>query len=67
MAEVRIDKERCKSCGFCVEVCPQGVLQMSEGLNARGVHFAVMTDGAECTGCMHCAIMCPDVAIEVYR
>ena len=26
-----------------------------------------MREGAECTGCTMCAVMCPDTAIEVYR
>ncbi|MCD6481219.1 MAG: 4Fe-4S binding protein, partial [Thermoplasmata archaeon] len=28
--KVYIIKDRCKGCGFCIEFCPQGVLQESE-------------------------------------
>jgi 2-oxoglutarate ferredoxin oxidoreductase subunit delta len=45
---------------------------MSEGLNIKGYHPAEYTedetsDDRKCTGCALCAVMCPDVAIEVFR
>jgi 2-oxoglutarate ferredoxin oxidoreductase subunit delta len=45
---------------------------MSEELNVKGYHPAEYTEeetskDRECTGCALCAIMCPDVAIEVFR
>ena len=33
----------------------------------KGYHPAHCTDQGECTGCGTCAVMCPDVAITVYR
>jgi 2-oxoglutarate ferredoxin oxidoreductase subunit delta len=65
---VLIDRERCKGCELCVHACPQGVLRMSEGYNAKGYH-PVMLDESEkvCTGCAVCAVICPDVVFTVYR
>ncbi len=71
---IEIDKERCKGCGLCINVCPKKQIEISEELNTKGYYPArfqeenlTETDPAECTGCAMCAITCPDVAIEVYR
>ncbi len=67
MAKVVIKKGFCKGCGFCVSFCPKQVLVMSSDLNVHGVHYACVEDGQKCTGCAICGVVCPDVAIEVYR
>jgi 2-oxoglutarate ferredoxin oxidoreductase subunit delta len=37
-------------------------------LTPRGYHPAALIDPqGECTGCAICAVICPDVAISVYR
>lgn len=64
-----IDQERCKGCGLCPIMCPQGVIALNESiLNGHGYHPAALVDpeGA-CTGCAVCALICPDVCITVYR
>ncbi len=57
--------ERCKGCNFCVEFCPNDVLQESEAINARGYHYPVVaadkTD--ECAVCQFCMLVCPEFAI----
>jgi Fe-S-cluster-containing hydrogenase component 2 len=35
--------------------------------NRQGVPFALCFDESRCTACMSCAIICPDMAIKVYR
>ena len=84
MATIIIKKDRCKGCGFCVEFCPKQILQMSDDLNVRGIHYASMKNASgsplpestihnpqstipRCTGCAICALVCPDVAIEVFK
>ena len=66
MAKVEIQKERCKGCGLCVEVCPKGCLRISSGLNKMGEHPAETSSNEECTGCRLCAVVCPDCAITIY-
>lgn len=63
---VRIDEDRCKSCGLCVAACPMKVLQISERINDRGYRPAEQHKEG-CIACKMCALTCPDVAIEVYR
>ncbi len=70
--KVEIDRERCKGCHICIEVCPSGNLTVDEALNKKGYRPARFDpEGGEkkkgCTGCAMCATVCPDVAIEVYR
>ncbi|HOB21908.1 MAG: ferredoxin family protein [Firmicutes bacterium] len=69
MNYVIIDRERCKGCQICIEVCPRKILSLEEKINGHGYHPAQMKpeNREKCTGCAFCAIMCPDAAIEVER
>jgi NAD-dependent dihydropyrimidine dehydrogenase PreA subunit len=35
--------------------------------NRQGVPFALCFEEERCTACLSCAIICPDMAIKVYR
>jgi len=63
--QIQIDKERCKGCGLCIDVCPKECIHLSEELNLKGYFVATFDAGDACTGCGNCAVMCPDVAIAV--
>ncbi|MDR1622687.1 MAG: 4Fe-4S binding protein [Synergistaceae bacterium] len=67
MRLIRIKADACKGCGICVAFCPVKVLEMSGGLNVRGVHFPVTVENgvSKCTKCRICMIHCPDFAIVV--
>jgi len=67
MAKVTFNEGICKGCGLCVEACPKKILKLSDGLNAKGYHPAVMTDMDSCIGCAFCATMCPDCVITVEK
>jgi 2-oxoglutarate ferredoxin oxidoreductase subunit delta len=60
---VRIIKDRCKGCGFCVEYCPKDVLVMSEEFNRKGYHPPKVVKDGECVNCNLCEMICPDFAI----
>lgn len=64
-----IEKEKCKACHYCIAVCPRGIIGVSRDINRFGVNYAEQIEekAHECTGCKSCAIMCPDIAISVYR
>lgn len=64
--KVIINSERCKGCGLCLAACKQECLVISAELNSVGI-FPAQSVGGNCTGCAHCALVCPDVAIEVCR
>ena len=60
MLEIRIDEKKCNLCLECIEVCPEGVLELVDG---RPVH--VYTE--KCRGCKECLNICPEDAISVMR
>jgi 2-oxoglutarate ferredoxin oxidoreductase subunit delta len=66
-ARIVIDRELCKECHLCIHACKKSLIVPSYEFNSRGYHPVSVKEGEECTGCMLCAITCPDVAIEVYR
>jgi len=63
---VVIDIETCKGCELCVEACTQSSLAMSKEINNKGYHYSVLIED-NCTGCVNCALVCPDAVITVYR
>ncbi len=65
MANIEIDKERCKGCCLCVSECPRGNIRISELLNSGGHAYAEIVDLGECTACALCCQMCPDLAIRI--
>jgi 2-oxoglutarate ferredoxin oxidoreductase subunit delta len=70
--KIKIDRERCKGCRLCMEVCPNQRIEIDDALNKKGYAPARFNEDDEvdqkgCTGCAQCAMVCPEVAIEVYR
>jgi 2-oxoglutarate ferredoxin oxidoreductase subunit delta len=63
---VHFDIELCKGCELCIDACPQDSLQLSPKINTQGYHYAVLVKD-NCTGCVNCALVCPDAVITVYR
>jgi len=70
--KITINRERCKGCYLCIEVCPNGMIETEETPNKKGYLPARfrenIADGEKgCIACAQCAMVCPEVAIEVYR
>jgi len=70
--KIEIDRDRCKGCQMCIEVCPSNRIEMDNTLNKKGYYPARFKENPkegekDCTGCAQCATVCPEVAIEVYR
>jgi ferredoxin len=51
-----VDKEKCKGCGQCADICFLAAISLAGG-NA--------TIGASCAGCGRCAETCPNGAITL--
>ncbi|HOO97170.1 MAG TPA: 4Fe-4S binding protein [Caldisericia bacterium] len=65
--KIEVNDERCKACGLCVEVCPKKILKLSNKINSKGYHPVECTDMDSCIACTSCALICPDVAITVFK
>jgi len=63
--QVFVIPERCKGCRFCIEFCPEDVLEESVAMNAKGYHYPVVAEGKEddCVNCRFCLLVCPEFAI----
>lgn len=69
MARVVIDKQKCKGCLLCIDVCPKNMLEVDKVINKNGYFPArFKEENNKCIGCAICAQRCPDIAIkEVYK
>ena len=68
MAKMIVDDALCKGCGLCVDACPVHIVELDQDkITDKGYHPAHCIDMDRCTGCCSCALMCPDVAITVWR
>lgn len=70
MGKVTVNREKCKACYLCINVCPKQILKVDENLNKKGYHPIIFSEekSQDCIGCAICAQVCPDMAIEkVYK
>jgi 2-oxoglutarate ferredoxin oxidoreductase subunit delta len=65
--QVKVDARRCKSCELCVPACPKNIMVISDAKNELGFKVAICKNEADCTGCLACAQVCPDLAIEITK
>jgi 2-oxoglutarate ferredoxin oxidoreductase subunit delta len=65
--KIKIKKEYCKGCGFCVEICPKTVLKQNNKANSRGYIVAEVVKPEDCIACKKCELICPEMAITVVK
>jgi len=64
--KVEIEIQKCKGCELCISACKEKVLSLSDSINIKGYRY-IITNNDSCTGCVNCALVCPDAVITVYR
>ena len=65
MVRIEINGKWCKGCLICVEMCPRHVFDVDEATYVEGVHPVVAARPGDCSKCMQCELLCPDLAIDV--
>ena len=63
---VEIDIQKCKGCEICTTACKEEALSLSDTINIKGYRYIIANNDV-CTGCVNCALVCPDAVITVYR
>ena len=62
--ELKIQTERCKSCGLCVIACPRKALTIGDISNSAG-YKCVTVDRGKCVICGICYTACPDYVFTI--
>lgn len=58
------DRNRCKGCGLCVDVCPKNIIYIDTEIDTSyGRGCAAAREG--CIGCASCYTVCPDIAVTI--
>ena len=66
--EVEFNDTRCKGCMLCISVCARKILEIKKDkINIFGYQTPGITDEELCIGCAGCALICPDLAIQIYK
>ncbi|HEY74170.1 MAG: 4Fe-4S ferredoxin [Chloroflexi bacterium] len=65
--KIHVLTERCKGCGWCIEFCPRGVLEVSDEINSKGYHppKVIQDRTGACVSCGLCELLCPEFSIYV--
>ena len=64
---ITIQEDLCKSCGYCIEVCPVAYLKDSNKINKKGDMVPEIDNTIACTFCRKCELICPEMAISVEK
>jgi 2-oxoglutarate ferredoxin oxidoreductase subunit delta len=67
VVHIEINYAWCKGCQICVEICPRSVLGYAAEVSDKGFRQIVVEKIEDCTGCIMCELMCPDLAITVEK
>jgi 2-oxoglutarate ferredoxin oxidoreductase subunit delta len=64
-SEVYINEALCKGCDICIEFCPKDVFEVSSEVGPRGYFVPVVAKPEDCSACMLCEHLCPELALTV--
>lgn len=64
---VYIDKELCKSCKICINICPKNVFDITHHVNKKGYNYVEAAREEDCVQCGQCETSCPDFVIHIEK
>ena len=67
VSRIHINQKWCKGCYVCLEVCPQKVFEKSKEVSEKGFNPVFVAHPEQCTACLQCEMLCPDLAINVQK
>jgi 2-oxoglutarate ferredoxin oxidoreductase subunit delta len=67
VAHIHINQKWCKGCYLCLAICPKKVFEKSKEVSEKGFHPVAIVHAEECTRCLQCEMLCPDLAIDVEK
>jgi 2-oxoglutarate ferredoxin oxidoreductase subunit delta len=65
--EIHINQNWCKGCYICLETCPQKVFDKASEVSEKGFFPVIVARPEDCTACLQCEMLCPDLAIDVKK
>jgi 2-oxoglutarate ferredoxin oxidoreductase subunit delta len=63
VGKVNIIDYRCKGCKYCIEFCPNDVLEEATEFNEKGYYPPRVKKDGMCINCNFCESICPEFAI----
>jgi len=63
IGKVNIIAYRSKGCNYCIEFCPNDVLEESKEFNEKGYYPPRVKQEGRCINCNFCETVCPEFAI----
>lgn len=67
VSSIYINQKWCKGCYICLEVCPKKVFEKSKEVSEKGFNPVSVAHPDQCTACLQCEMLCPDLAITVKK
>ena len=66
-ATIHINQNWCKGCYICIEACPKKVFDKASEVSEKGFFPVIVARPEDCTTCLQCEMLCPDLAIDVKK
>jgi 2-oxoglutarate ferredoxin oxidoreductase subunit delta len=67
MQKIKINRNWCKGCGLCIEICPKNVYDRESKVSSKGFRAIIIKNSDACNQCQLCELLCPDLAITIQK